>query len=137
MEADRVEHLKLIQGVIARLAGNSFLLKGWTVTLSAALLALAAKDADRSFALVALYPAAAFWGLDAYFLRQERLFRALYDDVRRSESADVGGPEPFSMAANGYGKAAGSWGSCLWRPTVAFVHGVVLGTIVLVSTLTG
>lgn len=119
------------------MAGNSFLLKGWTVTLSAALLALAAKDADRSFALVALYPAAAFWGLDAYYLRQERLFRALYDDVRRRGWDAVGGLEPFSLATKAYTKEAGAWGSALWRPTVVFVHAVVLATIVLVFVLTG
>jgi hypothetical protein len=34
------KHLELIQAVISRMAGNSFLLKGWSVTLAAALLAL-------------------------------------------------------------------------------------------------
>lgn len=33
------KHLALVQGVINRLAGNSFSLKGWSVTLVSALLA--------------------------------------------------------------------------------------------------
>ena len=38
------KHLELIQGVITRLAQNSFLLKGWSVTLVAAILTLASKN---------------------------------------------------------------------------------------------
>lgn len=67
-------HLEMIQGVIARIAGNSFLLKGWSVTIAAALFALAARDSNSQFACIALLPSIVFWGLDAYYLRQERLF---------------------------------------------------------------
>ena len=81
-EVDRATYLELIQGVISRMAGNSFLLKGWSVTLAAALLAVAANEARARFSAVALLPAFAFWGLDAYYLRQERLFRCLFDHVR-------------------------------------------------------
>jgi hypothetical protein len=89
MDPDHVKHLELIQAVIARLAGNSFTLKGWSVTLVSALFALAAKDADPTYAAVALLPGTVFWGLDAYFLRQERLFRALYDLVREPPATGV------------------------------------------------
>jgi hypothetical protein len=80
MEA-KLEHLKMIQGVIARMASNSFLLRGWTVTLVAALFAFAAKDAERSLVIIAWIPLLVFAGLDAYYLRQERLFRKLYDQM--------------------------------------------------------
>jgi hypothetical protein len=79
MDADRVKHLELIQGIVNRLAGNSFSIKGWSITLVAALFALAAKDANPFYAAVALLPALFFWGLDAYYLRQERLYRGLYN----------------------------------------------------------
>jgi hypothetical protein len=42
----KLKHLELVQGVINRMAGNSFILKGWSVTLTSALFALAAKDAN-------------------------------------------------------------------------------------------
>jgi len=45
----------------------------------------------------AVVPIAAFWALDAYFLRAERLFRALYDEVRLKDSR----VEPFYMGATG------------------------------------
>jgi hypothetical protein len=94
MEA-KLEHLKMIQDVIARMAGNSFLLKGWTVTLVAALFAFAAKDAERSLVIIAWIPLLVFAGLDAYYLLQERLFRRLYDQVAMTPGA----PAPQSDAA--------------------------------------
>jgi len=43
------------------------------------MLALAAKDTRFLFVYLAYFSAIAFWGLDGYFLHQERLFRKLYD----------------------------------------------------------
>ena len=42
----KLKHLEMIQGVINRLAANSFMLKGWSVFLISALFVLAARD-DR------------------------------------------------------------------------------------------
>jgi hypothetical protein len=43
---------------------------------------LAVAISDRAaYAGLALFPALAFWGLDAYYLRQERLFREVYRAV--------------------------------------------------------
>ena len=80
MEA-KAEHLKLVQANIARMSSNSFLCKGWTVALVAALFAFGAKDADRVFVIIAWIPLIVFAGLDAYYLWQERLFRSLYEVV--------------------------------------------------------
>lgn len=76
-----IAHLGFIQGIITRMGGNSFLLKGWSVTLVAALFALSAKDANTNFALIAYFPVLVFWFLDAFFLHQEKLFRKLYEEV--------------------------------------------------------
>jgi hypothetical protein len=61
-----LKHLEFIQGVIARLANNSFLLKGWSVTLVAAILALTVQDPGIYTVFLALFPALVFWGLDAF-----------------------------------------------------------------------
>lgn len=79
---NKIKHLELIQGVINRMAGNSFALKGWAVTLIAGIFALASKDADKVYFLVAYIPITVFWGLDSYYLLQERLYRSLYEKVR-------------------------------------------------------
>lgn len=78
----KFKHLELIQGVINRMAGNSFALKGWGVTLVVGICALAGKSFDKLYFLIAYIPILAFWGLDSYYLYQERLYRALYEKVR-------------------------------------------------------
>lgn len=77
----KIAHLGFIQGVINRMGANSFLLKGWSVTLVAAIFALSSKDADQKFVLLAYFPVIVFWMLDAFFLHQEKLFRKLYEEV--------------------------------------------------------
>lgn len=93
MEA-KLKHLEFIQGVINRLAANSFQMKGWSVVLVAAILVLLARESRLDAAFIALAPVLVFWGLDGYFLWQERLYRALYDHVR---TLDVCKEVDFSM----------------------------------------
>lgn len=91
----KITHLGLIQGVINRMANNSFMLKGWAVTLVAGVFALSSKDASKSYFIVAYIPIIVFWFLDSFYLLQERLYRSLYDKVRVTNEDDI----DFSMKA--------------------------------------
>jgi hypothetical protein len=91
----RLKHMEFIQTVVARLAGNSFFVKGWAITVAGAFIGFALNADDIRLALAALVPTIAFWGLDTSFLKSERLFRALYNQVRSGDE-DV---EPFYMSA--------------------------------------
>ena len=79
---NKIKHLELIQGIINRMSSNSFMLKGWAVTLVAGTFAIASKDTDKMYFLVAYIPIIVFWFLDAYYLKQEHLYIALYNEVR-------------------------------------------------------
>jgi hypothetical protein len=92
------EQLSMIQSIISRLAGNSFLLRGWTVTLVAGLTAFARADANRSFAFIAVFVVALLGFLDAYYLALERSYRELY----RKESARPDDTS-WSLKAGGVG----------------------------------
>ncbi|MDF0693237.1 hypothetical protein [Aquirufa ecclesiirivi] len=79
------KEIDLIQGVINRMANNSFLLKGWLISLIAVILALT-KDTIVAtqlsyFNLVLLLPVIVFWYLDAFFLHKEKCYRKLYEWV--------------------------------------------------------
>lgn len=120
----KIKHLEFIQGVINRLAANSFLLKGWTITLTAALFAFAAQDADLAFAFIAPFSAFAFWGLDAYYLRQERLYRLLYHDVAIAPEDGSSTIPPYSLNVSPYEKRERGWFATLWSPSVLCIHGL-------------
>jgi hypothetical protein len=132
MDDDRLEHLKMIQAVIARLAQNSFLVKGWSVTLVTAVMALTLRDSNKGFVLLALYPAIVFWGLDAYYLRQERLFRKLYDSVR-GPAADPAAA--FSMDTSQFDETVQPWLCTLFASTVVPLHGMVVLLVAIVVRL--
>src|SRR4051812_44180277 len=96
-EPNRLKHLELIQGAVTRLASNSFLIKGWAITVAGAFFGFALTSHSTQLAIAAVVPTVAFWSLDTYFLRAERLFRALYDEVRLKDTRI----EPFYMGATG------------------------------------
>lgn len=124
---NKLEHLKLIQNVITRMAGNSFLIKGWTITLVSAILALAAKDPNKLFIAVALFPVIMFWFLDGYFLYQERLFRKLYDGVREKNDEE----SDFSMDVKPY-QADSTWGEAVFSPTLKLFYIFILISIIAI-----
>ncbi|MFI7430587.1 hypothetical protein ACIBPB_26675 [Micromonospora sp. NPDC049836] len=63
--------------------------------------------------MVGLVPLLAFWFLDGYYLWQERLFRRLYDDVRRSTS----GTDLLSMNVATY-RVQTTWASAAFSGTL-------------------
>ena len=130
MEA-KLKHLELLQAVINRMAGNSFLLKGWSVTLTSALFALAAKDSNPFFVYLAYFPCVTFWALDGYFLRQERMYRKLYNAVTNKPPSDV----DFSMNATIYENDVDDWFSTCFSITLRLFHGTVFGTILIIMLI--
>ncbi len=130
---NKIRHLEMIQGVINRMAGNSFLLKGWCVTLVSALFALAAKDSNTKFILVAYYPVLMFWILDAYFLRQERLFRKKYDEVRDCAESSI----DFSMNTSTVKKQVDSWLRVAFSKTLLLFYGTMFIAIWLAILIIG
>ncbi len=123
-------HLAMILGVVNRLAQSSFLLKGWSVVLVSALLAFAASSSEPLVLIVAFLPAIAFRGLDGYFLRQERRYRALYDHVRTQEESGLDYRLDTRSLPNL--TAYHTWGAATLSRTLLLFHGAVIATIVAV-----
>ncbi len=86
-------HLEMIQNIITRMANNSFLLKGWTITLIVGILALIDIRVEQLLFSFMYIPIIVFCFLDAYYLMQERRYRNLYDKVRVMNEAQI----DFSM----------------------------------------
>ncbi len=127
----KLKHLEMIQGVINRMASNSFLLKGWSVTLISALFALAAKDTNQLFIYLAYFPCVAFWSLDGFFLWQEKMYRKLYQEVTQKPESDI----DFNLNAVKYKDDVESWFSVCFSTTLKMFHGVIFGVIVLIMLI--
>ncbi len=122
-----LKHLEFVQNIITRMARNSFLLKGWAVTLVAAIFALTVNNPSVYFLAVGIFPTLAFWGLDAYYLRQERLFRKLYARV----AEDPDNITPFSMDTSAYEGDVQSWLRTVFSVSVLPFYGPVTAVVLL------
>lgn len=130
----KLKHLDLIQGVITRMAGNSFYLKGWCVTVVAAILGLASKDTNKKFLAVAYYPIVMFWIIDGYFLFQEKLYRRLFNDVRKIDEEHI----DFSMDTHAYKGKEVSWLGTMFSYTLLIFYGIMfLATLIAMLILSG
>jgi len=129
---NKQKHLEFIQGVINRMAGNLFFLRGWTITLIAALFALFVKDANHDYIFIVYFPVIIFWILDGYFLSQERLFRALYNHVRKLDEKEI----DFSMNTSEYNEdKRNSWLRSMFSSTLLFFYLPLVGVMLLVTYL--
>lgn len=127
-----VKHLEMTQGVINRLGSNSFLLKGWSMTIIAAAMVLVARvELDKPYiVLVFILPILGFWILDGYFLRQERLFREVYNEIRQQDKTD------FEMNPTKHRhKPNCSWPSAMFSPTLKIFYLVEIGLTLLVALI--
>ncbi|MCQ2810025.1 hypothetical protein JT098_06475 [Helicobacter pylori] len=74
-----IEELKILQDIINRMAQNSLECKKWTLALVVGVLSLKIEAISNSYGLCILgVLLLCFWFLDAYYLKQEKLFRKQY-----------------------------------------------------------
>ena len=124
----KIKHMEFIQGVINRLASDSFRMKGWSVVLVSALFVLLAREGCTEFVVVALVVVLAFWGLDGYFLWQERLHRVLYDHVRTLDNDSI----DFSMNVSPFSNSRNcTWLGATFSRTLLVFHGALATAVFL------
>lgn len=75
------KHLEFLQDVITRHNSNSFMIKGWAITICTAVYALAGTLNHAFISLVAIVPISIFWVLDSFYLANERCYVSLYNAV--------------------------------------------------------
>ena len=116
-----IKHLEMTQAVINRLGSNSFLLKGWSMTVIVTTMVLIARYDMQNpcIVLAVIFPVLGFWILDGYFLWQERLFRQVYEEVRVQSDTD------FRMDVMKHvNKPQCSWLSAVFSVTLVIFYAV-------------
>ncbi len=100
-----IKYLELIQKIIKRMARNSFQIKTWVATLFAVIIVLTFSIINILIFIVLIFTLCMFWALDSYYLRQERLFRDLYNDnVKEFNEKSKNINRPYSMDITSYKK---------------------------------
>jgi hypothetical protein len=122
----KLKHLEFIQAAINRMATNSFLFKGWAVTIAAALSAFAAVESRVALLTIAIVSTAMFWTMDGYYLWLERGFVNLHKQVAAKSEDEI----DFSMTINKT-HAARRWLKTCLRPHLWAFY----GTIILVDVV--
>lgn len=128
---EKIAHLTFIQGIIIRMAGNSFLLKGWSVTIIAALFALASQNSNSMFVIISYMPTLMFWGLDAFYLHQEKLFRELYTMVSNNTIKS----DNFTLDTSSFVNNVDSYFKVLFSKTLISFHGVIVFVVIVVMLI--
>ena len=107
--ANRIKHLEFIESNISRMNTCCFQMKGWSVTLATALIAVYASSIDDTgkgnalFILAAIFPTVLFWALDSYYLHKERKFMYLYKQVAGIEKKERVDEFSLSIKTNLWG----------------------------------
>lgn len=83
-----LKEIDLIQDCIKRMANNSFVIKGWTISLVSIVIAIGFdKDANLfHLGMILLIPILSFWYLDSFFLQTEKKYRKMYQWVIKYRS---------------------------------------------------
>ena len=129
-EAAKAEHLRMVQGVVARMAGNSAQMKTWAVSLVTAAVVFSGLAGDPHWLIGAggCVPVIAFWAMDARYLHLERCYVKLHEAI-------VAGAEvrPFDLDYRPYAAQVAS----VWRVglswSVATFYGALLAVTVALA----
>ena len=125
---DKRKHLELIQGVVNRMASNSFLFKGWSITIIAGISAFAAKDSNTALMAVPIVSTLLFWSVDAYYLMLERAFRNIYNKVTKLKPEKI----DYSLTPDKDDRSFGCWLKTFFgRPVLVLFYGTVLIMLIL------
>lgn len=81
MTENKLKHLEMIQNVISRMNTNSFQIKGFCITMIAALTALYTNQGFKWIMATSYIVIAISWILDAYYLGLERKYRKVYKNI--------------------------------------------------------
>jgi hypothetical protein len=125
-------YLTILQGTIARMAGNSSNCKTWCVSIVSAILVLIADKGKPDYAFIAIIPVGLFCLLDAYYLAQEKTFRDLYNKfVDKLIAGNAQSSDLFSLKPiRGFHVAISTFTAIISFAVYPF-YGILAGTLVV------
>ena len=131
------KEIDLIQGCINRMAQNSFMIKGWCITIVTALIAFLDKNINAFIlGFIFIIPILAFWYLDSFFLLTERLYRRKYEWVIKNRLTSD--KNFFDLNPNSFKDVKKDKEiKIMFSKTLRWFYLMLLGTVLLVTIIIG
>lgn len=131
MEENRVAYLQMIQEPIGRMSTSSAIFKGFAATIVAGIAALSYCEVNTWILGLSFVPVLLFTFLDIYYLKLEKKYRYLYEQVRTGEhDAD------FSLALTKNAKRAKARVfDCIKSPSIWLFYPAMIAILVAVMYL--
>ena len=125
-ESAKAEHLKMVQGVVARMAGNSAQTKTWAVSLVTAVIVFSGLADDPHWLIGAggCVPVIAFWAMDARYLHLERCYVKLHNAIVAGAEA-----RPFELDYRPYAAQVAS----VWKVGLSWSVATFYGALLVVT----
>ena len=127
---ETIQHLGFIQDAISRQASHSFTVKGWAISVATALDAFILNQKIGASPWLVFLPPVSFLLLDSLYLRNEKIFRYLYEQTL----ANDGKIKPFQMhpAFEDKKEKWGYWLRTFYSPSIYLIHGLTLGAAIYI-----
>lgn len=131
---DKIEilhkEIDLLQGCINRMAQNSFMIKGWCLSLVVAVLAFIDKNINPILlCLILILPIIGFWYLDSFFLRTEKLYRKKYEWVIKNRNKSD--EDLYDLNPRTFDKKVESQWKIMFSKTLFTFYGIPLVIVVI------
>ena len=117
------------------MAQNSFMIKGWFVSIYAVILALLSEKVNMFLLCISLIAVnVIFWYLDSFFLRTEKLYRKIYDWVlveRARNNKDLMYQLNPAKYKGKFEKIDSTW-KVMWSKTLRWFYVIPLMIVIIV-----
>lgn len=126
------KEIDLIQSCISRMAHNSFLIKGWAISIIAVVLALAEKSIDNyMITAILIIPLFCFWYLDAFFLQTEKKYREMYIWILKERKND-NDKMLYDLNPNRFKNKVSSVCKIMFSKTLWWFYGIPLLIVIII-----
>lgn len=131
---EKIAYLQIIQDTINRMSTNSAIFKGFAATIVAGTAVIQYSEISRWVLVMSFLPVLSFAALDIYYLKLEKKYRILYNQVRTSSkkidfSMDIKSISNKSKIYN-----VGIW-SCIKTPSILIFYPVLVIVLAVISVL--
>lgn len=134
MNEDKKAYLSIIQEPIGRMSTASSVFKGFSATIVTGTAALSNSGIKTALIILIIIPVLAFAALDIYYLRTERLYRRLYNDVIEGiHPIDYSMTIPNDKAFEK--RAFASIIDCMKSPSIWLFYPAMLVVLILICVL--